>query len=170
MDAVVFDTETTGLSPRQGHRIIEIGAVKVVDAQIVAQFSSLIDSGAPMPAAAQAVHGISAAMLRGQPAAKQVFTEFRDFIGDHPLVAHNAVFDMRFLRAEFDQLGCPLPNPSYCTLKLMRKKYPRLNSYKLEAVSRYLFGALDSSIQCHRALDDAMLAARIWLHIVGDVD
>lgn len=165
MNIVVFDTETTGLSPRYGHRIIEIGAVKLVNAEIVEQFSSLINTSVPIPPDAQAVHGISKAMLRGQPDALQVFSEFREFIGDSPLVAHNAAFDMRFLRAEFEQLGYQLPNHSHCTLKLMRKKYPRLNSYKLEAVFRYLFGDLNNNVQCHRALDDAMLAARVWLRL-----
>ena len=168
MDIVVFDTETTGLSPRQGHRIIEIGAVKLANGKVVDEFNSLINTNAPISSEALAVHGISKSMLCGQPKAHQIFSDFRDFIGEHPLVAHNAVFDMRFLRAEFEQLGYPLPNQSYCTLKLMRKKYPRLNSYKLEAVSRYLFGALDNSVQCHRALDDAMLAARIWLHVMDE--
>jgi len=162
MDIIVFDTETTGLSPRQGDRIIEIGAVKLAHGEVIDKFDRLINTSAPISPHAQAVHGISKSMLRGQPEAQQVFGEFRDFIGNSPLVAHNAVFDVRFLRAEFEQLGYPLPNRIHCTLKLMRKRYPRLNSYKLEDVCRYLFGALDK-VQSHRALDDALLAARVWL-------
>ena len=114
---VVFDTETTGLSPLQGHRIIEIGAVLLQGNDIMDEFHSLIDAGVPIDPRAQAVHGITRKMLHGHPRSAEVFADFRDFIGHALLVAHNAPFDTRFLRAEFDQLGFNLPNRIGCSSK-----------------------------------------------------
>ena len=163
MDLVVFDVETTGLSPQQGHRIIEIGAVRLTGGEIVDEFQSLIDAGVPIAPQAQAVHGISRTMLRGQPRPEEVLPEFHNFIGRSTLVAHNAPFDTRFLRAEFASLGHDLPNRIDCTLKLSRRKLFRLPNYRLETVYRHLGGVMDDSIKRHRALDDARMAAFIWL-------
>lgn len=163
MEIIVFDTETTGLSPSKGHRIIELGAVKLSGDQIVNEFHSLIDPGVPIAPQAQAVHGISRAMLRGQPLPDKIIPEFRDFIGRSKLVAHNAPFDSRFLRAEFGMFGFGLPNRIECTLKLSRRHLPRLPNHRLETVYRHLGGMVDSSLQRHRALDDARMAAFVWL-------
>ncbi len=165
---VVFDVETTGLSVAKGERVIEIGAVRVVAGQFVERFSSLIATSRPIASGAQVVHGISAAMLKGQPEAGEVFSAFRGFIGEDLLVAHNAHFDMGFLTAEFARLGQRLINSHYCTLKLSRLRYPDLRSHKLEILGRYLFGELPG-VRHHRALDDAELAARVLLQILqGD--
>ncbi len=163
MDLVVFDVETTGLSPQQGHRIIEIGAVRLTGGEIVDEFQSLIDAGVPIDPQAQAVHGISRTMLRGQPRPEEVFAKFHNFIGRSTLVAHNAPFDTRFLRAEFASLGHGLSNRIDCTLKLSRRKLLRLPNYQLQTVYRHLGGEIDDSIQRHRALDDARMAAFVWL-------
>ena len=163
---IVFDTETTGLSPRQGHRIIELGAIKIAGKEIVDQFHTLIDAGVQIDPRAQAVHGISRAMLRGQPRPHEVFAAFRRFIGPSRLVAHNAPFDMRFLRAEFTTLGFDLPNRVECTLQLSRKKL-RLANYQLDTVYQALGGENDDKIQRHRALDDARMAAFVWLALRG---
>ncbi|NOY13046.1 MAG: 3'-5' exonuclease [Deltaproteobacteria bacterium] len=160
---IVFDTETTGLSPRYGHRIIEIGAVKLSGETIVDEFHSLIDAGVVISPQAQAVHGISRAMLRGQPRPEEVFFDFHNFIGQSLLVAHNAPFDLRFLRAEFGLLGFGLANQVECTLKLSRKYLSDLSNYRLETVYRHLGGVVDDSVQRHRALDDARMAAFVWL-------
>ena len=160
---VVFDTETTGLSPRYGHRIIEVGAVKLSGGTIVDEFHSLIDAGVPIDPRAQAVHGISRAMLRGQPQPEEVFSDFHHFIGRSLLVAHNASFDLRFLHAEFGLLGFGLSNRVECTLKLSRKCLVELSNHRLETVYRYLGGIVDASVQQHRALDDARMAAFVWL-------
>jgi DNA polymerase-3 subunit epsilon len=164
MKAVVFDVETSGLSPQQGHRIIELGAVKVEQGRIVDEFCTLVNGAAAIDPRAQAVHGISSAMLRGQPQPEDVIPRFRDFIGRYPLVAHNAVFDARFLRAEFALQGFALPNAVECTLLLSRRKL-RLPNHRLETVYQYFFGELPPDAQPHRALDDARLAARIWLKL-----
>lgn len=164
---VVFDVETTGLSAARGERVIEIGAVRVVEGQLEERFSSLVATSRPIGVGAQGVHGISAAMLKDQPEAEEVFFAFRDFIGVDLLVAHNAHFDIGFLAAEFARLGQRLTNSHYCTLKLSRLSYPDLRSHKLEILGRYLFGELPG-VRHHRALDDAELAARVLLRILQD--
>jgi len=164
LDSIVFDIETTGLSPNQGHRIIELGAVRLSAGQVVDEFHSLIDAGVAIDPRAQAVHGISRAMLRGQPQPEQVIPGFRSFIGTVRLVAHNAPFDTRFLRAEFAQFGHGLPNCIECTLKLSRRILV-LPNYRLDTVYRHLGGKVDGAMQRHRALDDAKMAAFVWLKL-----
>ncbi len=166
---VVFDLETTGLSPRSGHRVIEIGAVAVENGRLGAEFHSLISTDQPIHWAARKVHGISSRMLAGQPDAATVFSRFREFIASDPLVAHNAPFDLRFLASEFARLGLALPNPSFCTLRLSRSRYPQLSSHKLENLARYLLGAEAlAGERLHRALADARLTAKIWLRMNRD--
>lgn len=164
---VVLDVETTGISAAKGERVIEIGAVRVVEGRLGERFSSLVATSHPISPGAQAVHKITPAMLEGQPRPEEVFPGFARFIRDDILVAHNAGFDMRFLQAEFERLGQRLTNSFYCTLKLSRLRYPDLRSHKLETLGRYLFGNLPG-IRHHRALDDAELAARLMLEIFVD--
>ena len=163
MDIVVFDTETTGLTPKNGARIIEIGAVKIAHGEIIDEFQSLINVVEPISPYAQAVHGISKVMLRGQPKAQEVFPSFAQFIADSTLVAHNAQFDIRFLTAEFERSGLVLAHKSECTLRLSRARLPKLENHKLETVYRHLGGVVDKTMQQHRALDDAKMAAYVWL-------
>jgi DNA polymerase-3 subunit epsilon len=162
-EIVAFDVETTGLSPGRGHRVIEIGAVRIVDGALSDEYHSLIDCGGSISMSAQRIHGITPAMLRSQPQPAAVFTAFRDFIGQAPLVAHNARFDMSFLRHEFGRLGWPLSNRSICTLEACRRRMIRLPDYRLETIARRLLGLLPIDSRKHRALDDARLVARVWL-------
>jgi DNA polymerase-3 subunit epsilon len=163
---VVVDVETTGISAAKGERVIEIGAVRVMEGQLRERFSSLVATSRPISPGALAVHRISPEMLAGQPEPEQVFSAFADFIGSDILVAHNAGFDMSFLAAEFSRIGQRLGNSHYCTLKLSRLCYPHLRSHKLETLGHYLFGALPE-VRHHRALDDAELAARVMLEIMA---
>ena len=165
MITVVFDTETTGLSPKNGDRIIEIGAVKLENGVIIDEFQSLINPGRSIPYQAQAVHGINQAMLLGQPSPADVFPKFYDFIGSTTLVAHNAPFDQRFLTAELNLLGMRSPAKIECTLKLSRKCLSQLSNHRLDTVYRHLGGVEDSSIKRHRALDDARMAAFVWVEL-----
>ena len=162
---VALDVETTGLSPQNGDRVIEIGAVAIEEQSIVAEFSSLIDVDKRIPWQVQQVHGITNEMLEGEPKPDVVLPEFYKFISGSILVAHNASFDIRFLRHEFALLGMSLNNRSLCTLKMSRKLYPHLPNHKLETVGRYLLGKACEQMQMHRALDDAKLAAMIWLEM-----
>jgi DNA polymerase-3 subunit epsilon len=163
---VVVDLETTGLSPRQGHRVIEIGAVAVENGAVVGEFTTLIDAGVPVPTVVQAIHGITDEMLAGQPKPEEVLPLFNTFIADSVLVAHNAAFDIRFLRHEFARLKMDLPNRHICTLEMCRLRFPRLIDRTLETVYLYLFPEAGLHRQNHRALDDARMTAKIWLKLI----
>ena len=162
---VALDVETTGFSPQNGDRVIEIGAVAIKDRCIVAEFSSLIDVDKMIPWQVWQVHGITNEMLEGEPKPDDVWSEFYEFIAGSILVAHNASFDIGFLRNEFALLGMSLNNRSLCTLKMSRKLYPYLPNHKLGTVSRYLLGESCEQMKMHRALDDAKLAGMIWLEM-----
>lgn len=162
---VVLDVETTGLSPRHGHRVIEIGAVAVEDGAVVGEFASLIDAGVSVPYAVQAIHGITDEMLAGQPTPEQVLPLFDRFIRDSILIAHNAAFDLRFLSHEFSRLGMRLPHAHCCTLELSRRRLPRLMDHTLETIYLHLFPEDGLHRQSHRALDDARMTAKIWLKL-----
>ncbi len=162
---VALDVETTGLSPKNGDRVIEIGAVAIEDQSIIDEFSSLIDVDKRIPCQVQRVHGITNEMLEGEPKPDEVWSEFYKFIAGSILIAHNASFDISFLRHEFALLGMSLNNRSLCTLKMSRKQYPHLPNHKLETVSRYLLGESCEQMHMHRALDDAKLAGMIWLEM-----
>ena len=162
---VALDVETTGFSPKNGDRVIEIGAVAIEDQSIVAEFNSLIDVDKKIPWQVQKVHGITNEMLYGEPKPDEVLPEFYKFIAGSILVAHNASFDISFLKHEFALLGMSLNNRSLCTLKMSRKLYPYLPNHKLGTVSQYLLGKSCKQMQMHRALDDAKLAGMIWLEM-----
>src|SRR6056297_2663204 len=120
MASIVFDTETSGLSPGRACRVVEIGAVRIGGAESVDEFHALID--VDVPTHGRRPYTVSAGRCCAAPPPDQVFAEFRYFIGRSKLVAHNAPFDIRFLRAEFAHLGFGLPNHVACTLKLSRRK------------------------------------------------
>ena len=161
---VVFDMETTGLFVEKGHRIIEIGAVAVNGDTMGEEFQGLIYTRKPISKAAQKVHGITAKMLAGQPEAIEVLSSFRQFIGTSTLVAHNAAFDVGFLQWECMRVGFFLNNRHRCTLKMSRRLFPGLPDYKLETVARHLGIQVDVKRR-HRALDDARLAAQVWVEM-----
>ena len=160
---IALDVETTGMSPARGDRVIEIGAVVVEGGRLAEEFATLIRTDHPIHWAAQKVHGISDVMLLDAPSPRQVWPEFARFIGNSPLLAHNAPFDLGFLRNEFSRLGLGLSNPHHCTLDLSRRRLPRLSNHRLETVARNLLGEIPEDCRLHRALDDARLAARVWL-------
>lgn len=164
---VVVDVETTGMSVQHGGRVIEIGAVAVEGNVIVGEFDTLIDSGASISYGAFRVHGISEDMLAGKPTPQDAWQRFREFVGISPLVAHNAPFDSAFVRHELSLLGVGLPNPWHCTVRLARKRLPHLANHRLDTVYRHLFGEIPDGAQRHRALDDARMAARVWVELEG---
>ena len=162
---VAVDVETTGLSASRGDRIIEVGAVALIENGAGDEFHTLIDPGVPVSIPAQRVHGITNEMLRGMPKPEDALTDFHRFIGDSVLVAHNVSFDVTFLRYEFSRLGLGFNNLYRCTLTMSRRRYPTLRDHKLETVCRHLFGALPEGARMHRALDDARMAARVWIEM-----
>ena len=164
---VVVDVETTGLSA-VSDRVIEIGAVLLEGGEIVAEYGTLIEVDAPIHWAAQRVHGISREMLRGQPVPEAVWPAFAGFVGESILVGHNVRFDLDFIRRELARCGFALQNRSTCTVHLARKRLPHLPNHRLETVARHLLGELPEECRLHRALDDARLAARVWLALRGE--
>jgi DNA polymerase-3 subunit epsilon len=164
---VIVDVETTGQSAAQGGRVIEVGLVAVEGGRMVAEYGALINCGAAISYGAFQVHGISRAMLAGKPAPAEVWPRVAEFVGSSPLVAHNAPFDRSFVCRELALVGQVLDNRWHCTVRLARKRLPKLANHRLETVYRHLFGELPSTVQRHRALDDARLTARVWMELVG---
>jgi len=163
---IALDVETTGLSPQRGDRVIEIGAVVVEHGTIVEEFQTLIQINKRIPLQAQFIHGITNEMLIGMPEPEEVFPRFKEFVRDRVLIAHNAQFDIGFLRAEYERLGIGCPMTYHCTMELSRAIFPRLKNHKLETVYRHLFGKIDGREQRHRALDDARMVARMWMEMM----
>ena len=164
---VVLDIETTGIYPHRGDRIVEIGAVAIESGKCVADFENLVNCGKEIPQQAQEMHGISTEMLNRQPSPEDVLPRFLQFTSRSTLVAHNARFDIGFLRNELARLGLGLNNSYVCTLRMSRKLYPDLPNYKLDTVCRHLIGQMDRKVKRHRALDDARLTAKIWLRMTN---
>ena len=162
---IAIDLETTGLCATSGDRVIEIGAVGIEDGTVISEFQQLIRTSRRISRSVSRVHGIDKKKLQGQLLPHEVFPRFRDFIGNHVLITHNATFHLRFLRQEFARLGVRLSNRFICTLKLAQSRLPGLPNYRLETVARHLLRDLPSDTRLHRALPDARLTARIWLEL-----
>ena len=163
----VIDFETTGLSPATGGRATEIAAVLVRDGQIVGQYASLMRSGAWVPPMIEHLTGISNAMLERAPPASQVMREVATFVGDGPLVAHNAAFDRAFWCAELQRAGREPTHAFACTLLLSRRLYPESPNHRLGTLAAW--HRLPTAGRAHRALADAELTARLLLQLQHDV-
>jgi DNA polymerase-3 subunit epsilon len=159
---IAIDVETSDLSPQTGGRVIEVAAVIIRDFKIVQEFSTLIAAPCRMSRNAQEVHGISQDMLAEQPSPEKVWPLFSQFISNHPLIAHNARFDIGFIRYELGLLGLSLSNRTICTLTQSRRLLTHLSSHSLDTVARCLLGGIPENCTRHRALGDARLAALIW--------
>lgn len=159
---VCLDVETSGLSARKGDRVLEVAAVVVERGAIMDEFDSLIDVECRIQWAAERVHGIRRTMLNGSPRPEEIWPRFLDLAGGSTLVAHNARFDLGFIRHELSRLGLGLNNRSICTVELSRRMYPHLSSHRLETVARHVLGEIPMDCRLHRALGDARLLARVW--------
>jgi DNA polymerase III subunit epsilon len=168
MREVVLDTETTGLDPLGGDRIVEIGAVELINHIATEEtFHGYVNPERDMPPEAFKVHGLSEEFLAGQPIFPDVAEGFLEFIGDSPLIIHNADFDLGFLNAELDRLGKP-PIPSaraIDTVRMARKKFPGAPA-SLDALCRR-FQIDISHREQHGALKDSLLLAEVYLELVG---
>ena len=156
---VVLDFETTGLNPNMDE-IIEIGAVRLEHGREVGEFSQLIDPGRAIPEKVVELTGINAAMLAGQPTLAEVFPKFAKFLEGAVLVAHNASFDMAFLRRAFQRFGRELDAPILDTLALARNAYKELRNHKLGTVCKHLDVSLKNA---HRAVHDARATGLVLL-------
>ena len=168
MREIVFDTETTGLDPLQGYRMVEIGCIEIFNRMPTGQtFHRHINPERDVPAEAFAVHGLSTQFLASKPLFAEVVDEFLDFIADAPLVIHNASFDISFINAELDRIKRPaiLRERLVDTLLLARRKHPGVSNRLDDLCSRY---AIDNSRRTkHGALLDAELLAEVYIDLIG---
>jgi DNA polymerase III subunit epsilon len=168
MREIVLDTETTGLDPLRGDRLVEVGCVELFNRMPTGQtFHRYMNPEREMSADAFAVHGLSTAFLADKPFFHEVVEEFIAFIGDAPLVIHNASFDMSFINAELDRIKRPpIPRERLVdTLLLARRKHPGVSNRLDDLCSRY---AIDNSHRTkHGALLDAELLAEVYVDLIG---
>ena len=168
MREIVWDTETTGFDPQSGDRLVEIGAVELLNHMPTGKvYHQYINPERSMPEEAFAVHGLGDEFLADKPLFKSIAQDFIDFIGDAKLVAHNAKFDMRFINAELQWVGIdPIPmTQSVDTLEIARKKFPGAQN-SLDALCRR-FGIDNSAREKHGALLDSEILAEVYLELVG---
>ena len=168
MRHVVLDTETTGLSAKDGHRIIEIGAVEMVNLSVTGRSLHLyINPERDIDAGALEIHGLSFEFLADKPVFANILVEFIDFIADDLLVIHNAPFDIGFLNAELGRCGRPPLSMERVidTLSLAREKYPGAQA-SLDALCRR-FGVDNTHRDLHGALVDADLLAAVFVELQG---
>ena len=168
MREIVLDTETTGLDPLRGDRLVEIGCVEIFNRMPTGQiFHRHINPERDMPAEAFAVHGLSSEFLADKPLFAHVVDEFLEFIADAPLVIHNASFDISFINAELDRIKRPAiaRDRLVDTLLLARRKHPGVSNRLDDLCSRY---AIDNSRRTkHGALLDAELLAEVYIDLIG---
>ncbi|MCB9990174.1 MAG: DNA polymerase III subunit epsilon [Rhodospirillales bacterium] len=169
MREIVFDTETTGMDPSEGDKLVEIGCVELMNQVPTGRtYHQYINPERDVPAEAVAVHGLTFDMLKDKPTFSEIYTDFLEFIGeDSILIAHNAAFDMKFVNAELHTMGhAPLPNKRVKdSLLIAREKFPG-SPASLDALCRR-FSIDLSSRELHGALLDAQLLAEVWLELMG---
>lgn len=165
---VVLDTETTGFEPSEGHRIVEIGAVELLNHLPTGRvYHQYMNPERSMPKEAFEVHGLGDEFLRDKPVFAKIGHEFLKFIGDAKLVIHNAAFDMKFLNFELERAGLPgLANSrAIDTLMIARQRFPG-SPASLDALCRR-FGVDNSAREKHGALLDSEILAEVYLELVG---
>ncbi|MEM9207347.1 MAG: DNA polymerase III subunit epsilon [Pseudomonadota bacterium] len=168
MREIVMDTETTGLKPRDGDRIVEIGCVELLNhIPSGATYHCYINPERDMPADAYAVHGLSEAFLKAHPVFAGVVDDFLGFIGNDQMIIHNARFDIGFINAELERLERPTVNMSRVTdtLDLARRRHPGAQNSLDALCSRY--GIDNSNRELHGALLDSELLADVYIELIG---
>ncbi len=163
---VIFDIETTGFIPGQD-KITEIGAVKICNKIITDRFSSFVNPERDIPHRVQEITHITPEMVEDAPKIEQVMESFREFFGDLALVAHNADFDMSFIKYEAREMGINIENTSIDTLELTRTLFPNLKNYKLNTLAQEFEIKLEGH---HRAVNDAEATAHIFLYLLKHLD
>ena len=168
MREIIFDTETTGLDPQGGDRLVEIGCIEMVNrVETGRTFHAYFNPERDMPAAAEAVHGLSATFLSDKPKFAERAAELLEFLGDSPLVAHNAGFDFGFLNAELAMIGlAPIDRSRMIdTVALARVRHPGAKLSLDALCTRY--GIDRSHRTLHGALLDAELLAQVYVELTG---
>ena len=163
----IIDFETTGLSPAMGDRATEIAIVMLEGGAVVGRFQSLMNAGVRISSFIESFTGISNDMVAAAPPAAEVMAAASQFVGDAPMVAHNASFDRRYWMAELARLDLPAPQPFACTVLLSRRLYPQARSHSLGAMAT--LHQLPSAGRAHRAMADAEVAAALLARIQTDL-
>jgi len=168
MREIVLDTETTGLDPKSGDRLIEVGCVELLNRIPTGrEFHRFVNPECDVPAEAEAVHGLSTAFLMDKPLFADVAEDFLEFIAGDGLVIHNAVFDIGFLNAELGRLSHPqiTMDRVTCTLQLARRRHPA-GPNSLDALCKR-YGIDNSQRTKHGALVDSALLAEVYIELLG---
>lgn len=164
---VVFDFETTGLSPDMGDRAIEIGAVLIENGRITDRFQQLMNPGMRIPLFIENLTGITNAMVKESRKNAEVMSDFYEFIAGRNLVAHNASFDERFLRAELRRIKKQFSAGIACSLLAARRIFQQAPNHQLATLAQYK--NLPSDGVYHRALADAEVTAHLWLSLLDEL-
>ncbi|WP_199555405.1 DNA polymerase III subunit epsilon [Sandaracinobacteroides hominis] len=168
MREIVFDTETTGFDPKDGHRLVEFAGVELYERVPTGRHLHFhVNPGRPMPAEAEAIHGLSDAFLADKPPFAEKAAELTAFLADAVIIAHNAAFDMRFLNYELERCGYPRLDDGRVvdTLELARKRFPGAK-HTLDALCTR-FGIDRSARVLHGALIDSQLLADVYVELTG---
>lgn len=167
-DYIVFDTETTGLSPEYGDKIVEIAAIKVIGDKLVDTFETLINPLRRLGAEAMRVNKITEDMVRKAPTMGQAMPFFVDFIAGLPLVAHNAQFDRSFLQAELALHGFEISPTYICTVELSRNINPHLPRHNLDTLINYYEIKIPKGYR-HRALGDVYATWELYKQLLSEL-
>jgi DNA polymerase-3 subunit epsilon len=167
LPVIVLDFETSGLSPRHGDRAIEIGAVLIQDSMIVDRFQSLMNPGFRISSFIESFTGITNDMIETAPPCEEVMQQFTEFIGDLPLVAHNASFDRKFLDAELANINRSKTSRMACSMLAARRVYPQAPNHKLKTLVRYC--NIYNNGTFHRALADAEMTGHLWIAMMDEI-
>ena len=169
---IILDTETTGLDPKSGHRVIEIGCIELVNRKFTGeQYHVYLNPDRDSDQAALEVHGLTSEFLSDKPRFKDIYEEFLEFIGGSELLIHNAEFDINFLDHEIKLLSKKLPTVSDCvmkitdTLQIAREKHPGQRNSLDALVKRYEIGGYDREL--HGALLDSQILGDVYLSMTG---
>jgi len=164
---IVLDFETTGLSPDQGDRAIEIGAVKLVNGQVIDTFQQLMYPGKRIDYFIESYTGITNSMLKNARPCREVMQDFATYIDGFNLVAHNASFDERFLGAELRRIKRKQSAEFACSMLIARRLYPDSPNHKLGTLVEYK--NLPNDGVFHRALADSQMTAHLWMAMLDDI-
>jgi DNA polymerase-3 subunit epsilon len=161
---VVFDLESTGLAPSQGDAIVQIGAVRLRNAELVDSFTTLVNPGRPIPPVSTKYHGVTDAMVQDAPVERMAVLRFLDFVGEDVLVAHNAGFDQTLLRMAEFRGGPPIANAMLCSMAASRWLDPQESDHSLDGIATRMGIVIEGR---HEALGDALATAEIWLRMIA---
>ena len=168
MREIILDTETTGLDPKMGHRLVEIGAIELINhTPTGVNYQTYINPERDVDPGAQEIHGLTNEFLKQHPAFGDISTEFMNFLSDSTLIIHNAPFDLAFINMELSRLGvAPISSERVIdTLVLARKKFPGAQA-NLDALCRR-FAIENRHRELHGALVDAALLADVYIELIG---